>query len=71
MTMMWRNGQEYEIVWSYNNIPTEIEWNGKTPRYLVRTEFRHSTVLPKPVVILSFNLPSSLSLEDIDQGASV
>lgn len=53
------NGKEYSIVWVYNSMPTEQEWNGKTNSYLISVELRESAVIPeRRVAILSFNLPS-------------
>lgn len=71
MNTMFYNQQEYEVCWAYNNIPSQAEWEGKSGKYLVRCEFRVSTVLRRPIVVLSFSLPSDLRMEDINQGAFV
>lgn len=69
---LFYNDQKFKIVWGYNNVPTEQEWNGKTDDWLIRCEFRWSGLFPDgPIVILSFSLPSDLRNEDIQQGAFV
>ena len=44
----------YQIVWQYNNIPTQAEWEKKTDGYIIHVDFRFSPALPKPVAIFSF-----------------
>lgn len=47
----------YKIVWAYNNIPTEQEWNGKTDEFLIRVELRCSPAIEEfAVAILNFEL---------------
>lgn len=54
------NGVDYQIVWEYNNMPTEKEWNGKTDSFLVHVELRGSPVIEGYyAALLSFKLPSS------------
>jgi hypothetical protein len=58
------NHRNYKIVWAYNNVPTEQEWQAKSPSYLVKTELRFSPAIPElAVVILSFELPINLELQ--------
>lgn len=45
---------EYQIVWQYNNIPTELEWERKSNSYIIHIDFRFSPALNKPVAIFSF-----------------
>ena len=71
MNTLWYNNSEHQICWGYNNVPSQKEWEGKSGKYLVRCEFRVSPVLKKPIVILSFSLPSDLKLENIEEGAFV
>lgn len=52
-------GCRYVIVWAYNNIPTEEEWNKRSDNSLITCEFRVSPATRcGAVVILSFGLPS-------------
>lgn len=52
-------GCRYVIVWAYNNVPTEEEWNKRADISLITCEFRVSPATGcGPVVILSFGLPS-------------
>lgn len=71
MNTLFYNAKEYKVVWAYNNVPSQAEWEGKSGKYLVRCEFRTSPVLEKPIVILSFSLPSDLKMDDINEGAFV
>lgn len=49
--------RSYKIVWAYNNIPTEQEWNGKTDEFLIRVELRCSPAIEEfAVAILNFEL---------------
>lgn len=51
-------GRVYKIVWAYNCIPTEQEWNGKTDKFLIRIELRCSPAIAEyAVAILNFELP--------------
>ena len=45
---------DYQIVWQYNNIPTQEEWEKKSDNYLIHVDFRFSPALAKPVAIFSF-----------------
>ena len=54
--------RQFKIVWAYNNVPTEQEWNGKSDGYPIKAEFRISPVVGDPIVVLSFELPSSMKL---------
>jgi len=57
--MRW-NGRDYHIVWAYNNMPTEIEWNKRDDDTFIACEFRTSPAIEGfAVVILSFELPST------------
>lgn len=59
-TTMHRHGRDYQIVWAYNNMPTEEEWNKRSDDTLIACEFRSSPAIKGwAVVILSFELPSS------------
>lgn len=59
-----RNGNQFQIVWAFNNVPTEKEWDGKSDSYLISVDFRWSAAIPGGrVALLSFELPSSRSLE--------
>jgi hypothetical protein len=52
--------RQYQIVWAYNNMPTEEEWNKRSDDTLIACEFRSSPAIKEwAVVILSFELPSS------------
>ena len=44
----------YQIVWQYNNIPTQEEWEKKSDSYLIHIDCRFSPALAKPVAIFSF-----------------
>ena len=44
----------YQIVWEYNNIPTQAEWEKKSDGYVIHIDFRFSPALSKPVAIFSF-----------------
>lgn len=53
------DGIKYPIVWAWNNVPTELEWNKKSANYLIKIELRYSPLLPDGnVAILAFELPS-------------
>lgn len=59
-TKLTYNCKDYVIVWAYNNIPTEQEWEGKTDRFNIRVELRASPAIPEfAVAILNFELASS------------
>ena len=52
-------GRDYYIVWAYNNMPTEQEWNKVANKRLIAVELRSSPAIDKfSVAILSFELPS-------------
>lgn len=52
--------KDYVIVWAYNNIPTEIEWEGKTDNFNIRVELRASPAIPEfAVAILNFELSAA------------
>ncbi len=45
----------YKIVWAFNNIPTEQEWDKKSDEYLVSVEFRTFVHRQhEPVAIFTF-----------------
>lgn len=51
-------GRVYKIVWAYNCVPTEQEWNGKSDSFLIKVELRCSPAIPEyAVAILNFELP--------------
>ena len=51
-------GRVYTIVWAYNCVPTEQEWNGKSDSFLIKVELRCSPAIPEyAVAILNFELP--------------
>lgn len=63
LTKLRRGTRDYKIVWAYNNIPTQQEWERKTDSFLIRTEFRCSPAIPEyAVVILNFELANSKPL---------
>lgn len=65
--LLW-NKHDYEIAWAWNNIPTELEWDKKSDSYLVRMELRWSPLIPGgKVALLSFELPSTLDLNQLNQ----
>jgi hypothetical protein len=73
LTELTRGDRSYKIVWAYNNMPTQQEWERKTDSFLIRTEFRCSPAIPEyAVVILSFELatskPLSVKLEQSNHG---
>ena len=54
-TKLLFNKREYQIVWEFNNIPTETEWNKKTPSYLLSVDLRFSPAIKgMAVAIISF-----------------
>lgn len=49
--------RNYKIIWAYNNIPTEQEWERKTDEFLIRVELRCSPAIDDfAVAILNFEL---------------
>jgi len=49
--------KEYVILWAYNNIPTQKEWEGKSESFNIRCEFRASPAIPEyAVCIMNFEL---------------
>lgn len=65
-THMFVAGRLYAIAWAWNNIPTELEWDKKSDSYLIRVELRCSPFVGY-VALLSFELPSSLDLNQLNQ----
>lgn len=62
-TKIWITGKEYHIVWAYNNVPTEVEWDKKSPEFIIDVEIRVSPAIPEgAVAILDFQLPSAQHL---------
>lgn len=59
-------GQYIPIVWEFNNIPTEEEWNKYKDTDYIAVEYRKSALIPgKYVAILSFSTrPQPKSLLD-------
>jgi hypothetical protein len=63
---MFFDGWGYPLAWAWNNIPTELEWDKKSDNYLIRVELRWSPLIPGgKVALLSFELPSSLKLDQL------
>lgn len=59
LSLSW-HGRDYRIVWAYNNVPTETEWNNRDALSFIACEFRTSPAIEGfAVVILSFDLPST------------
>ena len=57
-TLTWR-GRIYSIVWAYNNMPTEMEWDKVEESRFITMELRTSPAIAGYyVAILSFDLPS-------------
>ena len=55
MTHYTFKGRNYQIVWAYNNVPTELEWERKSPMYLLSVDLRFSPAIKEmAVAILSF-----------------
>ena len=58
-TKMMYKGREYALVWAYNNVPTEQEWEKVEEFTLINIEFRSSPAIDGySVAILSFERPS-------------
>jgi len=56
-TKLLHNNREYLIVWSFNNVPTETEWNKKSDNFLISLDFRFSPAIKElAVVVLDFGL---------------
>jgi hypothetical protein len=56
--LTWR-GTIYNIVWAYNNMPTEMEWDRVEEGRFITMELRTSPAIAGYyVAILSFDLPS-------------
>lgn len=67
-THMFVGGRRYTIAWAWNNIPTELEWDKKSDSYLIRVELRVSPLIKENyLALLSFELPSSLDLNQLNQ----
>lgn len=48
----------FNVVWAYNNMPTEQEWSSKSDDFLIFVELRRSPAIDCfAVAILSFDLP--------------
>jgi hypothetical protein len=57
-TLTWR-GRVYNVVWAYNNMPTEMEWDKVEESRFITMELRTSSAIAGySVAILSFELPS-------------
>jgi hypothetical protein len=55
MTCITYKNRCYTIVWEYNNIPTQQEWERKSDNYQLSCDFRFSPLIPElAVCILSF-----------------
>lgn len=66
-TLLTYNGKDYVILWAYNNIPTEMEWDGKSESFLIRVELRASPAIPEfAVAILNFELASSRPINPLN-----
>lgn len=54
------SGNWHDIVWAYNNMPTEAEWNKWHNTSYLACEYRRSAAIDSyAVAILSFDLPSA------------
>ena len=63
LNTMTRGTRDYKIVWAYNNMPTQQEWERKSAGFILRAEFRSSPAIPDfAVVILNFELATSKPL---------
>jgi len=68
--VLYRGNKLYKIVWAYNNVPTEEEWNKWKDSDLIYCEFRTSPAIPEQsVVVLSFQ--SHVTLEGKNHVASL
>ena len=66
-TLLNYQGKDYVILWAYNNIPTVMEWEGKSESFLIRIELRASPAIPEfAVAILNFELASSRPLNPLN-----
>lgn len=64
-TSLYWKGKSYQIVWAFNNPPTEQEWKGKSDRFHIKAEFRCSPAIDEfAVVILNFCLPSRPNISE-------
>ena len=55
LTTFYYRGREYHIVWTYNNIPTFLEWERKSDDYLISIDIRFSPAIKElGVAIFSF-----------------
>lgn len=55
MTTYTYINRKYLIVWANNNVPTQIEWERKSPRFLLTVDMRFSPAIKElAVAILSF-----------------
>lgn len=56
---LYYNGTWWSIVWVYNNMPTQKEWDSRSPSNLIRVELRKSpAIVEHHIAVLSFELPS-------------
>ena len=66
-TLLNYQGKDYVILWAYNNIPTVMEWEGKSESFLIRIELRASPAISEyAVAILNFELASSRPLNPLN-----
>jgi hypothetical protein len=66
-TLLNYQGKDYVILWAYNNIPTVMEWEGKSATFIIRIELRASPAIPEyAVAILNFELASSKPINAIN-----
>ncbi len=52
------SGKDYKIVWAFNNIPTEQEWNKLSEDQDITIELRKSPAIPEKYVAI-FSLTNS------------
>ena len=59
-TRITYKSKDYVILWAYNNIPTQMEWEGKSESFNIRCEFRASPAIPEfAVCVMNFELAAS------------
>lgn len=57
MTKLVFKLRDYTVVWAFNNIPTEQEWERKSDTFLIYADFRFSPAVKEhAVVVLDFEL---------------
>lgn len=60
MTQLYHSGHVWQIVWAYNSIPTQQEWEGKSDTFHIHLDFRCSPAVSDfRYVVLDFRLASS------------